>query len=313
MNFLCKNKLYAKRVLFNVLAIIAIYFLIYKFNLLNFPHLSFNNFHVKSFVIVFFVIFFSSLRFLLIAKKFDLKLNYLKALKVTSLSGLFFFILPGSIGAEVSRYFLLKKDDISKSSIVAVILIDRLFALFSQLLIVATILLSLLYHKKYFFVLYLILIAFLCLLIIFFATLKMPDFLVRKLKKLKLYNVATKIKKYFSGNLLHLFSMLFFSVSVNFFLVASIYLIINEQFLSHFNFFKIALITISSNIVSVIPVTPGGAGTSEYFFNFLGNQVNLEDMHWVTAAYIILRLITFLANGIIFSLASLYSQIFKNA
>ena len=105
MNFLCKNKLYAKRVLFNVLAIIAIYFLIYKFNLLNFPHLSFNNFHVKSFVIVFFVIFFSSLRFLLIAKKFDLKLNYLKALKVTSLSGLFFLYCPVLSGQKFQDIF----------------------------------------------------------------------------------------------------------------------------------------------------------------------------------------------------------------
>lgn len=313
MNFLRKNNLYAQKILLNVLAIILIYFLIYKFNLLNFSYLSFNNFYFKSFLIVFFVIFFSSLRFLLIAKKFDLKLNYLKALKVTSLSGLFFFILPGSIGAEVSRYFLLRKDDISKSSIVAVILIDRLFALFSQVLIVATILLSLLYHKGYFFPLYLILIAFLCFLIIFFRSFKLPDFLLRKLKKLNLYNVASKIKKYFSDNLTHLFCIFFFSISINFFLVMCIYLIINEQFLSYFNFFKIALITISSNIISVIPVTPGGAGTSEYFFNFLGNQVNLEDMHWVTSSYIILRLITFFANGIIYSLASLYSQIFKNA
>lgn len=313
MDFFSKNKSYIIKIIFNVLLIIAIYFFIYKLNLFNYSHLSFKNFHIKSFLIVFAVILLSSMRLLLIAKKFHLKLSYLKALKVTSLSGLFFYILPGSIGSEISRYFLLKKDDVSKSSIVAVILIDRIFALLSQILIVATILGFILYKKKYFFTLCIILITILYLFALIFINLKSSSFFDDKLKKIKLFNVASKLKKYFSSNFKHLFCILFFSVTINFFLVTSIFLIINEQYLYYLNFFKIALITISSNIVSVIPVTPGGAGISEYFFNFLGKQVNLNDMQWVTASYIILRVTNVFANGILYGFTSLYPETFKNA
>jgi uncharacterized protein (TIRG00374 family) len=88
--------------------------------------------------------------------------------------------------------------------------------------------------------------------------------------------------------------------------VFCIYSILNDQHVIYLNFLKIAVVTISSNIVSVIPVTPGGIGVSEYFFNFLGEQININDIEWVTTAYIILRIINFFANAIIYVVTHFY-------
>jgi uncharacterized protein (TIRG00374 family) len=301
-----KKKIILKKFLFNILVIGLIIFIANKFNLFDFSHLSYDKLSLKSFLISVVVILLSSLRFFFVAKKFNLELSYPQAISVTSLSGLFFYILPGSIGSEISRFFLLRKTHTSKSSILATILVDRGFALLSQILIVIIIFASILNSNKIFYLLYLISIIFVVLMVFLFINLKIYNLIFNKLKKFKVYNILDKFKFYFLNNTLHLSSILFFSVLINFLLVFCIYSILNDQHVISLNFLKIGVVTISSNIVSVIPVTPGGIGVSEYFFNFLGEQININDIEWVTTAYIILRIMNFFANAIIYVVTYFY-------
>ena len=70
-------------------------------------------------------------------------------------------------------------------------------------------------------------------------------------------------------------------------------------------FRDIIIMTTASNLSSVIPITPGGIGISEWIFSFIGSRVDNINPIVTASAYLLVRvssIITYMAVTLLFQL-----------
>ena len=102
-----------------------------------------------------------------------------------------------------------------------------------------------------------------------------------------------------------LFILILLAVSVALNIGISFVLFIKISGVTDIGFRDIIIMTTASNLSSVIPITPGGIGISEWIFSFIGSRVDNINPIVTASAYLLVRvssIITYMAVTLLFQL-----------
>ena len=233
------------------------------------------------------------LRWMLCINIYDIKINFLSLIRVSSAAYSLASFIPGQLGIDLLRIGKLRKSDSTKykTKLLKATLIEKIFALLGQLYILISFLLKGLFFKIIFLIL--------CIL-----TINIFFNLTNNLKR------KNYLKKYLKNiNQKNIFINFFYSILCNY---VSCYLIFNIAHSLKLNlpFNIVAISSTVSNISSVIPVSPNGLGLAEFIFSEVTQNIsNLNNGESVATIYFSYRIFLLLSHFFIFYLSQ--SFIFK--
>lgn len=244
-----------------ILGLIFVISILYNIKIYNFNYkdLFLKQYYIKYsvfFAIVIFALFLTSIRFLLILKKINIKINYFDSFKL-SINQFYFNTLLFSGAGEIDKYFQRKIIKIRSDQMLASILMERLFgALSSVLLLLLSISFLLFLQKKL-----IIIIAILLLLMLFFFFRSYFFSFLLRIPYLSYFNNITL--SFFKKKKL-LFSIFILSLLIQLFSIIMYYYIFNFYFETSLVFLLIAVPIF--NFISLLPITVAGIGVRDFFF-----------------------------------------------
>jgi uncharacterized membrane protein YbhN (UPF0104 family) len=231
------------------------------------------------------------LRWFLCIKIYNLKINFLRLIRVSSEAYSLASFIPGQFGTDLVRIGKLRKSDSTrfKTKLLKATLIEKIFALVGQLYILSTFLIKTFFLK--------IIFLFICI----FA-LKLFLILSKKLQNNKyLYKYLKDL------NQQNIFINFFYSIFCNLiscFLIFSIARGLNMQF----QFETVAISSTLSNISSVIPISPNGLGLSEFIFSEVTQNISsLKNFESVATIYFAYRILLLSSHFLIFYISQILS------
>lgn len=251
----------------------------------------------------------AAIRWVLTVNRFTrTTIDLVSGMSVTFKSGLFAYFLPGQLGSELGRVILASRgksrNDLNHA--VSSAIIDRVMALVSML-IMATIFVTFAFMHRYDRVT--VILFFLGFLIIIISLVplgaKLLRSLVLALKKNRhidyLGNILKMVKTFAVRQPFFCLLMLAYSMLLNLLVAYVTYLIVFNM-IQPMKFSSVALMSLVSNLSSVIPITPGGVGISEIVFREIGELVQTASIENLAGGYIVFRLlnITSFVIGMIF-------------
>lgn len=230
----------------------------------------------------------SALRWYIIMKTFEFKINFKNVIFITYIGTIFNNFLFGAYGGDlVKAYYILGGNKDKKVLLGSTILIDRFFGLIGLSIISAIFLyqifkieidqlaLNLLYNY-FFYILFVCLI----LLVIIYLSIKFLNFSINLKKLMKLLLLCIPLSLF-----------LFFIVNY------IVYLITNGIFQFDIDFNSVFLSNSLTSFVNAIPITPGGIGFGELAYvkilDMINNTNNIEGLATVIVFF---RIINFISS-----------------
>ena len=244
-----------------IIGLIFVISILYNIKIYNFSYkdLFLKQYYIKYsvfFAIVIFALFLTSIRFLLILKKINIKINCFDSFKL-SINQFYFNTLLFSGAGEIDKYFQKKIIKIRSDQMLASILMERLFgALSSVLLLLLSIFFLLFLQKKL-----IIIIAILLLLMLFFF---FRSYFFSFLLRIPYLSYFNNIILFFFKKKKLLFSIFILSLLIQLFSIIMYYYIFNFYFETSLVFLLIAVPIF--NFISLLPITVAGIGVRDFFF-----------------------------------------------
>jgi uncharacterized membrane protein YbhN (UPF0104 family) len=288
----------------NSIILVGVFFALDYFNIVNFRQLIL----IESSVVlstllpcIFLLLLVNSLaavRWVLIVNRFQCStVDLVSGLSVTFKSGLFAYFLPGQLGSEIGRVILASRGRSSNhlNHAVSAAIIDRVMALTSMLIMVTIFLAFALtprYEARYvFFVLAGFFIFIILLLPLSARAIRSMVFLLKKFRYVDyLGNILKMVKSFAVRKPFFCAVLLAYSMILNLVVAYVTYLIVSNL-IQPMEFSTVALMSLVSNISSVIPITPGGVGISEIVFRETGALVQATSVENLAGGYIVFRLL----------------------
>lgn len=300
-------------VLFKLLIVFFLIYYLVSNNFIDFKNiLTKLKFDLSTLLIIVFLFFstftLASLRWYLLLRSINFKIDLKKIFEVIYISNFFNTILLGGYGGDIFRvYYISKSSDFNKLKLMTTVLIDRIIGLIGLVSVGIFFLILIFDFSK---ILYLITnVNFITLLIvvpliIFFL---IATYLIMKKvkgKNLNISNFFLFLKKY---------SLVFFTsylLSIILFLITNliVYLITNNFFSFNISIFQIYFSNSLSILFNSLPLTPGGIGIGELSFVEANKFIGTSNLFGLANVIIVFRIINFTI-----SIPALYLYImFKN-
>lgn len=291
---------------------ILIYYLVSN-NFIDFKtilvKLKFDLFTFLIILVLFFSTFFlASLRWYLLLRSINFKIDLKKIFEVIYISNFFNTILLGGYGGDIFRvYYISKSSDFNKFKLMTTVLIDRFVGLIGLLSVGLFFFILIFDFSKLnhlIFTLDIKTFFFIILLLIFF--LLFFYLILKKLNKnfLNLKDIFLSLKK-------HLFIIVVsYLLSIILFLITNliVYFIANKFFSFEISAFQIYFSNSLSILFNILPLTPGGIGIGELSFVTANKFIGVNNFIGLANVIIVFRIINF-----IISIPALYLYfIFKN-
>jgi uncharacterized protein (TIRG00374 family) len=297
--------------------IIGLFYYLFKTEYIDIKNLIKINFIENFFIIILIILiisftyFLGALRWWLILKSFDYKLNFLYILKITYIGSFFNNVLFGSYGGDLVKGYYIYKSTNNSVKPAFTIIIDRLFGLIGLTVVglISFIIFTNGEFLKYFIINYnllanLILGIFLlsAILIIF---LLYKNSLIKKFNLVIIYfnNLLLITKKNFFISLICIFlsTVIFTSVHIGTFFISDII------YDFKIGVEKIFLINFFTTITNALPITPGGLGLGELAFikanNFFSeNQKHITEIANVVILYRVFNVVTSIPGIVLYIL-----------
>lgn len=259
----------------------------------------------------------AAIRWVLVVNRFlGSRIDLMAGMSVTFKSGLFAYFLPGQLGSELGRVLLASRGKSSndRNHAVTSAIIDRVMALVSML-IMSVVFLAWAFLRRYDGLTILAALAGCVMLAAVFVPLgtKLLRSFVFALKKNRYVdyfgNILKMVKTFVMAQRLFCCSMLLYSMLLNLAVAFVTYLIVS-RIIYPLDFSTVALMSLVSNLSSVIPITPGGVGISEVVFRETGTLVQALSVNNLAGGYILFRLlnITSFIVGMVFLEAARLGQ-----
>lgn len=261
----------------------------------------------------------AAVRWVLIVNRFlGSGIDVMAGMALTFKSGLFAYFLPGQIGSELGRVILASRgrsaDDLNHA--VSSAIIDRAVALVSQL-VMAALFLAYAFLPRYDGLGMIAIVAGASVVLIAILVLvgnKALKSVVRAFKASRhvdyLGNILKMVKTFVIAQPAFCGLLLLFSMALNLAVAFVIYLIVN-RIIHPLGFSTVALMSLVSNLSSVIPITPGGVGISEMVFRETGALVENFSVANLAGGYILFRLlniVSYIAGMLLLGIARLGLQ-----
>jgi len=249
-------------------------------------------------LILLFVNSLAAIRWIMTVNRFlGTRIGLINGMSVTFKSGLFAYFLPGQLGSELGRVVLasLGKSSEVLNHAVTSALIDRMMALVSMLMMTILFLAWAVIHRYNFISLFLVSVGLFCATIAsvhFGARLLRGVIFVFKKNRYVDYigNILKMLKMFIIKRPIFCILMLACSMLLNLVVAYVTYLIVSRVF-HPMSFSTVALMSLISNLSSVIPITPGGVGISEVAFRETASMMQGASIENLAGGYIIYRLI----------------------
>ena len=288
---------------------ILIYSLLHYSNFLDFSVLIKSD-KKRLFLYLFFTFIFIHLFYIIASYRWHLILKALKQelmpaslMHINVFSSLAAYLMPGSLGSEVAKIYLLRKTLNLKNNISS-ILIDRILGLTTHFFIFFLIYLTLFYQKNnhvWFVIGFLLLIG---LGLVFVNIIIKNKIYFKGGLSNKIINLLTYIFNFFIKS--KKLSLLIFCLTIIqvYIYVFSLNLLIQGLGMN-IDFNAITFGLVASNLLAILPITPGNLGISEYAFQFSLRTLSFEsNFNTFASIYMIFRFV-----NIIYSI--IYCIIFR--
>lgn len=263
----------------------------------------------------------SAIRWVLIVNRFlGSGIDVMAGMALTFKSGLFAYFLPGQLGSELGRVILASRgkspDDLNHA--VSSAIIDRVMALVSQLIMTALFVAWALLHKSDGVGAIAAVVGGLLLAVALvpLATklLRSVVFALKKNRYVDYFgNILKMVKTFVIVQPAFCALLLLFSMLLNLAVAFVVYLIV-VRIIYPLDFSTVALMSLVSNLSSVIPITPGGVGISEIVFRETGALVQNFSVENLAGGYILFRLlniVSYILGMLLLGLARLSLQVRK--
>jgi uncharacterized protein (TIRG00374 family) len=293
------------KIIRNIFFILTIVLILLYSNILDYK-LIISTFHSRNAIYIFKILLIlllvntlSGLRWIFINRIYGVKFNVIEGLNISYKSGLFIYLLPGQIGSEISKIFLSRNTNNSYSTISLILAtsVDRILALFSQLILAFLILIFVFKSKLiHMYSEYLLLSMFFVIIISFLSSyflVKNFIFKFKYIEKIDFFgNILKSLKIFFIERALLALGLTLVSVLMNLLVCYSIFDIGLFMFNSlNIRYIDITLMTVLSNLSTVIPISPGGIGVSEYVFSEIGSKVIGNAPSSIASVYMMFRIL----------------------
>tara|TARA_Y100000589_G_scaffold300724_1_gene311084 strand:+ start:1088 stop:1765 length:678 start_codon:yes stop_codon:yes gene_type:complete len=206
-------------------------------------------------------------------------------------------LLPGQIGIDAWRIGRLRKYDKSKykTKLIKATILEKVFALLSQVFILIYFILNDLLIKILFIIIFILIIYLIILLI---------NKISYKLKPIQKYITKISVKDFSK--------IIFASIICNFISCYLIYAIANSLNMEY-SFNVLSLSSTLSNMSSVIPITPNGLGLSEFIFSEITENISdIENVKAVSTIYFTYRILNLTSHFGIYYIIKILGRIIKN-
>ena len=300
-------------ILFKVLVVFFLIYYLVSNNFIDFKNiLTKLKFDLSTFLIIVFLFFstfiLASLRWYLLLRSINFKIDLKKIFEVIYISNFFNTILLGSYGGDIFRvYCISKSSDFNKFKLMTTVLVDRIIGLIGLVSVGLFFLIFILDFEK---ILNLIMninlniaLFFIILTTFFFAV---SFFILKKIKgeNSNITNILLFLKQYrFVFLVSYLLSIILFLITNSI-----VYLITFNFFAFDITIFQIYFSNSLSILFNSLPLTPGGIGLGELSFVEANKFVGTSDLFGLANVIIVFRIINFTI-----SLPALYLyMIFKN-
>ena len=260
----------------------------------------------KNFFIIFLTLllisstyFLGALRWWLILKSFNYKLNLLYILKITYIGAFFNNVLFGSYGGDLVKGYYIYKSTNNLAKPALTIIIDRLFGLIGLIIIgiISFIFFSNGDFFKYFSINYSLLISsfFILLISIISIILLLKSNLFKK--KYLIINYFNSFLSLAKKNILTFISCLILSSIIFTAVHFGTFLVSDIIYDFKIGLEKIYLINSFTTLINTIPITPGGLGLGELAFSKANNffSQNHDDISNIANVIILYRIINVFA------------------
>ncbi len=292
------------------ISLILIYFLI-KYNSLDLSVITKLDFIIliKLFILFIFILIFGSLKWYFILKVQNKNINYKETFEAYYIGYALNYYLFGVAGDLIKTFFIAKKKS-NKTGIVLSVLLDRFLGMICMLVIILFFIPNVFKEAvilKEFFVNYTTFYyIFLCSTIFLFLYFFYKFLNSRRINKLLTYNTKNKIILilikilntflFYKSSYLNILINMIFSIVIQFFIALSLFLIslsiINEDlsFVSHI------LSSVSVQVLTILPISPGNIGVSEVAYAQLMQIMNENKFLPFASVYFIYRIFSMLVS-----------------
>lgn len=270
---------------------IFILFFLYKYNYISFSPiislLNFGDFRLISliFLLSFLCSLFLYLRYKYCLKIYKVKVNFLKIIEVSSQAYSFAGFIPGQLGIDALRIGKLRSFDLSKfkKNLIKSAIIEKFFALLSQLFILLFFVINDLFMRVNLFLIFTLMIYILIITL-------------RKIEK-KNYFISKYTGNFIFKDIFTLFSISILSNFISCYLIKFIGVSLNMNY-------SLKVMSISStlsNIAGVIPISLNGLGISEFIFSEITQNIsNFNNDNPIATIYFTYRILNLFSHFIIF-------------
>ena len=257
----------------------------------------------------------TGIRWALISRIYGFNIEMTEAIYATCKAGLFTYFLPGQLGNEIGRVAIVSKNKstFQINMAISASIADRVFALQSQLFLTFCFVFFLFYSsitKEIMFIGIVIVFCALCMGVLAYISTRGLILRFKYYKYIDYLGNLLKIFKNLFGNnpkfCLYIFTM---SLILNLSVSMIIYFIVKSLFFN-INFSTVTLMSLLSNISSIIPLTPGGLGISEFIFKETAGLVTGKSLN-IAGAYIIFRVLnifSFATGVVLIDITNLYKK-----
>ena len=288
----------------NALLIIVVCLALHYFNIVDFRQLIeldpsvIANTLLPCALILLIVNMLAAIRWVLIMNRFlGTGIDFMDGLAITFKSGLFAYFLPGQLGSEFGRVILASRGRSSNdlNHAVSAAIIDRVIALVSML-IMTTMFIAFAFLNRYgaVDVIFASIGSFIFVVALVPLSTKILRVIIFALKKNRhidyIGNIFKMVKSFMTKQPIYCVLLLLYSMVLNLAVAYVIFLIVS-RIIHPMDFSTVALMSLVSNLASIIPITPGGVGVSELVFRETGALVQGLSVENLAGGYIMFRLL----------------------
>jgi hypothetical protein len=298
----------------------AILYYLYNTNLLNFKliHKTIYDFAIisKIFLIVLLILFFGNLKWFILLRSQKIKISFLKCFELYYIGYAFNYLLPGGIAGDLVKIGYIRKLRTKRSIASISIIVDRIVGLGAMVLVILFFLPSLLQKinrfswivEDYsnFLVPYFVIISILPILAVFTVLsiirnkvlfVKITSFLKRRNNfifriLLKITKAIFSYRKSSVAILLNSFIAVLVQIIISFCLLTIGTAILNSEI----NIFNYNLASIVTQIIGMVPISPGGIGVQEAIFSKMMYYLNSKIVMEYASIYLIYRIVNLIAS-----------------
>ena len=231
------------------------------------------------------------IRFIYCQKIFKIKINFFEQLEISSQAYGFAGFLPGQVGIDVWRISKLRRLDLTKFKTILIrsTILEKIFALFSQLFVLIIFILNTTWQKTYFAI----------------STFLLLYLLINILNRIG--ERSNFVRKYTNNiNFKNISSLFIMCIILN---LLSCYLItlIATNLDMIYSLKVMSISSILSNITTVIPLSPSGLGISEFVFSEVTQNItNMNSDNSISTIYFSYRVLNLLSHFAIYYVIKLY-------